>query len=107
MAQPQESGQIRDVVGMKMAYGDQRQVAKLCLGLAKAKEGAATHVDKHPRLSADPKQITRRRAISIDPGSTRTEDLHSYWICLTALSRCVGWNCEKSEQAHNPGSIHQ
>ena len=59
MAQPQEGGQIRDVVGMKMAYGDQRQVAKLCLGLAEAKEGAAAHVDKHPRLSADPKRDNR------------------------------------------------
>jgi hypothetical protein len=76
------------------------------MGLAKAKECAAAHVDKHPRLSADPKQITGRRAISIDPWSTRTQDLHSYWMCLTALSRCVGWNCEKSEQAHHPGSIH-
>jgi hypothetical protein len=41
MAQPQKGGQVRDVVGMKMAYGDQRQIAKLRLGLAKAKEGAA------------------------------------------------------------------
>ena len=86
MAQPQEGGQIRDVVGMKMAYGDQRQVAKLCLGLAKAKEGPAAHVDKNLRLSADPEEVTGRRAIGIDPGSTRTQDLHSYWIRHTALS---------------------
>ena len=57
MAQPQQGGQVRDVVGMKMTYGDQRQVAKFCLGLAKAKEGPAAHVDKNPRLSADPEEV--------------------------------------------------
>ena len=30
MAQPKEGGEVRNVVGMKMAYGDQRQVAKFC-----------------------------------------------------------------------------
>jgi hypothetical protein len=69
-----------------MAYGNQRQVAKLCLGLAKAKEGPAAHVDKNPRLRADPEEVTGGRAIRVDPGSTRTHDLHSYWISHTALS---------------------
>ena len=65
MAQPQEGRQVRDVVGMKMAYGDQRQIAKLCLGLAKAKEGPAAYVDKNPRLAADPEEVA---------GLTRDQD---------------------------------
>ena len=59
MAQPQKGGQIRDVVGMKMADGDQRQVADLCLRLPEKQEGPATHVDKNPGLIADPQEITR------------------------------------------------
>jgi hypothetical protein len=74
------------MVGMKMAYGDQRQIAKLCLGLAKAKEGSAANVDKNLRLSADPENITGGRAVGVDPGSTRTQDLHCYRISHTALS---------------------
>jgi hypothetical protein len=58
MAQPEEGGQVRNMVGMKMADGDQRQVAKFCLGLVKPKEGSAARVDKNPRLSADPKEVT-------------------------------------------------
>jgi len=51
--------------GLRCRVGDQRQVAKLCLGLAKAKEGSAAHVDKNPRLSADPEEVTGRRAIGL------------------------------------------
>jgi hypothetical protein len=43
---------------MKMAYGDQRQVTKFCLGLAETKEGPAAHVDKNLRLSVDPEEVT-------------------------------------------------
>ena len=58
MAQPQQGGQVRNVIGMKMAYRNQRQVAKLRLALAKAKEGSPANIDKYPRLSIDPKEIT-------------------------------------------------
>ena len=66
-----------------MATNDKSQA---CLGLAKAKEGPTTHVDKNLRLSADPEEVTGGRAIGDNPGSTRTQDLHSYWISHTALS---------------------
>jgi hypothetical protein len=71
---------------MKMAYGDQRQVAKLCLGLTKAKKSAAANVDKYPRLSVDPEEVTGRRAIAVDPRSTRTQDLDCDRIRGAALS---------------------
>jgi len=92
---------------MKMAYGDQRQIAKPCLGLAKAKEGAAANVDKYPRLSVDPEEITGRRPIAVDPGSTRTQDLDCYRIGSAALSQRAGWDGEKREQANNHELNHE
>jgi hypothetical protein len=107
MAQPEEGRQVRNVIGMKMADGDQRQVAKACLGLAKAKEGPTAHVDKNPRLSADPEEITGRRAIRVDPGSTRTQDLDCYRIPGAALSQRAGWDKEKGKHANNRELNHK
>jgi hypothetical protein len=92
---------------MKMTYGDQRQIAKLCLGLAKAKEGSAANVDKYPRLSVNPEEITRRRAIAVDPGSTRTQDLNCYRIGGAALSQRAGRDEEKREQANDDELNHE
>jgi hypothetical protein len=107
MAQPQEGGQVRDVVGMKMADGDQRQIAELCLGLAEAKEGSAANVDKYPRLRLDPEEITGRRAIRVDAGATRTQDLYSYRIPGAALRQRAGWDGEKGERADNYEFNHE
>jgi hypothetical protein len=43
---------------MKMAYGDHRQVPKLCLGLSKAKVGSTTHIDQDLCIGTDPEEIT-------------------------------------------------
>jgi hypothetical protein len=107
MAQPQDGGQVRNVVGMKMAYGDQRQVAEFCLGLAKAKEGAAANVDEYPRLSVDPEEVAGRRAIRVDPGSTRTQDLDFYRIGGAALSQRAGWDGEQNEKANDREVNHE
>ena len=90
-----------------MADGDQRQVAEFCFGLAKAKERSAADVEKDPRLSADPEEITGRRAIAVDPGSARAQDLDCHRIRGAALSRRGGRDGEKGEQANNRESNHR
>jgi hypothetical protein len=58
VAQPKESGQLGHVVGMKMAYGDYRQVAKLCSRLAEAKEGPPPVSTRFPP-GCRPKDVAR------------------------------------------------
>lgn len=59
VAQPEERGQIGDVVGMKMADGHPPQVGELRLSLAKTAQSAAAHIDEDPGLITDPEQIAR------------------------------------------------
>jgi hypothetical protein len=92
---------------MKMAYRNQREVAKLRSALAKAKEGSPANVDKYPRLSIDPKEITGRRAIGVDPGSTRTQDLDCYRTGGAALSQRGGRDEKKREQANDDELNHE
>jgi len=73
----------------------------------KRRKAPPANVDKYPRLSVDPEEITGRRAIAVDPGSTRPQDLHCYRIRGAALSQRAGWDGEKGEQANNHGSDHE
>jgi hypothetical protein len=88
IAQPKESGQVGYLVAIKMAYSGHQQVAKLCSGLAEAKESPASHVDEHFCLAADPEQITRRRPLRIDSGSTGAQNLYRSRSQCTALCNC-------------------
>ena len=58
-ALPQECRQVGNVVGMKVAHRNQRQVAYFRLGLAKPAQSAATHIDEHSGLISDPEEIAR------------------------------------------------
>jgi hypothetical protein len=90
-----------------MAYGDQREVAQLRVGLPKAQESPTANVDKYPRLRVDPEELTGRRAIAVDPGATRAQDLDGYQIRSTALSQRARWNGEQGKQANNRAWNHE
>jgi hypothetical protein len=92
---------------MKVADGDQRQVADLRLRLAETQKRSTTYVDENLRLISDPQKIAGRCAIAVDGGSAGAQDLHSGRTSRATLSRRVGGNAQQPKEANKFGSNHE
>ena len=85
---------------MKVADGDQGQVADLRLRLAETKKRSTAHVDENLRLIADPQKIAGCCAIAVDRGPTRTKDLDSDRTSRATLTRRARGNAEQAKEAN-------
>ena len=110
VALPQESRQVGNVVGMKVADADHPQIFKLRLRLTEPMVSPTTHIDKYSRPTIDPEKVARRNANWIDSGTAGAEDLHGHRTSAAALcggARPIHRDREKSEQANDRESNHE